>query len=166
MTEPEEPDRTGEVLRRLDELTDLFRRRLQDDRDKRQLIEQLSERLSHAESGPFRQYLHPFVNGMAVVLDRLDRYAGPDPEFVASVRAELLQLLTVHGVTEVPLSGPFDPSCHEAVGVRPSPGTPPGTILEVYSRGLAHGTWVFRPARVVVAAAPPDPAAPDQPPAV
>ncbi|MGH3239451.1 MAG: nucleotide exchange factor GrpE [Spirillospora sp.] len=150
----------GEVLRRLDELTDLFRRRLQDDRDKRVLIEKLGERLSQAESGPFRQYLHPFVSGLALVLDRLDRYAGPDAEFIASLQAELLQLLSLHGVNEVPVSGAFDPSRHEAVGVREAPGTPPGTVLEVYSRGLAHGSWVFRPARVIVstqASAPPDP---------
>ena len=165
MTGPDAPVPAGEVLRRLDELTDLFRRRLQDDRDKRRLIERLDERLSQAEAGPFRQYLHPFVNGMALVLDRLDRYRGPDPEFVASVREELLQLLGMHGVTEVPVSGPFDPACHEAVDVREAPGAPPGTILEVHSRGFAHGSWVFRPARVVVAAARQNPAGDDQPPA-
>lgn len=141
-----------EILARLDCLTDLFRRRLEDDRDKRRLIDELSDRLRDAESGPFRQYLSPFVNSLALVLDRLNQYTGPDQEFASSIRTEIIELLATHGVVEVPHTGLFDPSCHQVVSSRPEPDTVPGTILEIHSCGLAHGSWVFRAARVIVAA--------------
>jgi hypothetical protein len=138
---------TQDVLDRLDYLRDLFERRLLDDRDKRAMIEELRE-------GPFRQYLHPFVRGIALVLDHLDRYDGADTRFVASIRDELLDLLADHGVIEVPVSGPFDPRRHEAVGTRADPGRAAGVIVEVRRRGLAHRDWVFRPAQVVVSEEP------------
>jgi molecular chaperone GrpE (heat shock protein) len=149
---PTGPTGNEEVLRRLDDLTDLFRRRLQDDRDKRRLIDELSERLRAADTGPFRQYLLPFMNGIAVVLDRLARHDGPDAEFTASIRAELLELLASHAVTEVPTSGPFDPAHHTVISSRQDLAHPPGTVIDVDSCGLTQGSWVFRPARVIVSA--------------
>ncbi|TDD86384.1 nucleotide exchange factor GrpE [Actinomadura rubrisoli] len=152
MTDDAEQTRLEEIARRLGDLEDLFRRRLLDDRDKRRLIDDLGRRVRDSEHGLFRQYLHPFINGIALVLDRLDRYSGPDREYVSSVRAELLEVMALQGVTEVPTRGPFDPSHHAAVETRQVTGFPPGTILEVSSCGLAHGSWIFRPARVVVSA--------------
>lgn len=140
----------GEIVRRLDDLADLFVRRLADDRTRRLAVEELSEKLRQAELGPFRQYLHPFVHGTALVLDRLDRYEGPDPQFVASIRDELLDLLERHGVRQIEVAAGFDPTGHEAVEVRHDPDAPPGAVLAVRRAGFAHGTWVFRPAQVVV----------------
>jgi molecular chaperone GrpE (heat shock protein) len=153
---PEADDRFGEVFRRLDELADLFTRRLADDRARRVAVEELTEQLHRAERGPFRQILHPFVHGVALVIDRLDRYAGPDPEFVASIRAELADVLARHGVTEVAVEDGFDPTRHEAVELRHEPDAPPGAVLEVRRSGFAHGGWVFRPAQVTVNAEDPE----------
>jgi molecular chaperone GrpE (heat shock protein) len=140
----------GDVVERLDNLADLFVRRLADDRARRAAVEELSERLRQAELGPFRQYLHPLVHGLAMVVDRLDRYGGPDPEFAASIRDELLDLLERQGVREVGTADGFDPTTQEAVEVRTDGDVAPGTILEVRRTGFAHGPWVFRPAQVVV----------------
>lgn len=150
LVEAEPQDRLDELGRRLDELADLFTRRLADDRARRAAVEELTERLRQAEAGPFREILHPFVHGVALVIDRLDRYAGPDPEFATSIRDELLDVLERHGVRPVPIDGEFDPSTQEAVEVRHDPDHPAGAILEVRRAGFAHGTWVFRPAHVVV----------------
>jgi molecular chaperone GrpE (heat shock protein) len=143
-------DRADEIVRRLDELADLFTRRLSDDRARRVAVEELTERLRQAELGPFRQILHPFVHGVALVIDRLDRYRGADPEFAASIRDELVDVLTRHGVQEVSVDGGFDPASHEAVELRHDPNKPPRAVLEVRRTGFAHGGWVFRPAQVVV----------------
>jgi molecular chaperone GrpE (heat shock protein) len=150
LVDTESRDPLDELHRRLDELADLFTRRLADDRARRVAVEELTERLRQAEAGPFREILHPFVHGVALVIDRLDRYAGSDPAFAASIREELLDVLERHGVREVPVEGEFDPSTQEAVEVRHDPDYPPGEILEVRRTGFAHGAWVFRPAQVVV----------------
>lgn len=146
----EHADGLAEITQRLDELADLFVRRLADDRARRLAVEELSERLKQAELGPFRQYLHPFVQGMALVVDRLDRYDGPDPEFVGSIRAELLDLLDRYGVREIDVTEGFDPATQEAVDTGRDPVAPAGTVLEVRRTGFVHGSWVFRPAQVVV----------------
>lgn len=157
------PDEDGELARRLDELADLFTRRLSDDRARRLAVEELAERLRQAELGPFRQVLHPFVHGVALVIDRLDRYQGPDPDFAASIRDELLDVLERHGVREVSVQDGFDPASHEAVDLRHDPDQPPGAVLELRRTGFAHGGWVFRPAQVVVNSFPePDPEPPDR----
>lgn len=140
----------AEITKRLDDLADLFVRRLSDDRARRAAVEELSERLRQAELGPFRQYLQPFVHGLALVVDRLDRYEGPDPEFATSIGDELRELLDRHGVREVEVGEEFDPAGHEAVEVRHEPEKSAGAVLEVRRAGFAHGPWVFRPAHVVV----------------
>lgn len=145
----------AEITRRLDELADLFTRRLSDDRARRVAVEELTEQLRQAELGPFRQILHPFVHGVALVIDRLDRYSGPDPEFAASIRDELADVLVRHGVTEVSAQNGFDPTRHEAVELRHEPDEPPGAVLAVGRAGFAHGGWVFRPAQVTVNTGPP-----------
>lgn len=152
------PTELQEVSRRLDELADLFTRRLADDRARRLAVEELTERLRQADLGPFRQILHPFVHGVALVIDRLDRYQGADPGFAASIRDELVDVLSRHGVQEIPVADGFDPAGHEAVDIRHDPDQPPGAVIEVRRTGFAHGGWVFRPAQVVVNAFPePDP---------
>ena len=137
------------VHARLDMLLDLFRRRLQDDRVKAKAIDELASRLRAAEEGQFRQVLHPLVRRLALVVDRLDAYAGTDPDFVASVREEILDVLLDHGIRSIEVGSEFDPATQEAVGTEVTAAAP-GTVRPV-RRGLAHGDWVFRPAQVIVA---------------
>jgi molecular chaperone GrpE len=145
VTVPTENPETQDVHTKLDYLTSLFQR---------QLISALDERLRQAEVGPFRQYLLPFVSGIALLLDRMERYEGPDPSLAVSVRDELLELLAAHGVQQVPASGRFDPALHEVAESRVDPAVPPGQVIEVFSCGLTHESTVLRPARVVVSAVP------------
>lgn len=144
-------DPLGRIEQRLDELTDLFRRRLMDDRDKRRLIEAAAERAKEAEQGPFRQYLHSLVVGIAMVVDRLDAYQGDDQQLVASIREELLDSLARQGVVPVAADGPIDPRVHDVVAVEgrlPATGDQHMVVSHVQSRGYRHGDWIFRPARV------------------
>jgi molecular chaperone GrpE len=50
---------------------------------------------------------------------------------------------------------PFDPRIHEAVSQEPSAVAKPGSILRELQKGYLIGEKLLRPARVVVAAAPP-----------
>lgn len=149
------PSSSATVEERLDELTDLVRRRLLDDRDKRRMLDDLTERLHTAEQGVFRQVLHPLVAGLALALDRCDRYDGTDPQFVASLRDELLELLSRHGVHTVPTDGEVDVRRHEVVGT--VVGEENDERYAVHSevrRGLQHDGWVFRPAQVIASVPP------------
>jgi molecular chaperone GrpE (heat shock protein) len=142
------------VHARLDMLLDLFRRRLQDDRAKAKAIDELASQLRAAEEGHFRQVLHPLVRRLAFVVDRLDAYAGTDPDFVGSVREEILDVLLDHGIRSIDVGPEFDPATQEAVGTEVTAAgvtaAGPGTVRPV-RRGFAHGDWVFRPAQVIVA---------------
>ncbi|MFD6101175.1 nucleotide exchange factor GrpE [Nocardia salmonicida] len=148
MTHPEDTPIDG-LTREVRYLRDLFVRRLQDDTEKRALIDDLFARSKQAEIGPFRQYLQPLVSDLALLIGRLDGYRGIDEGFVDSIRDELLEALNRYGVREVPTDGLFDPALHEAVSVAES-AAPEHTVLAVHRRGFSHDGWVFRPAAVVI----------------
>jgi molecular chaperone GrpE (heat shock protein) len=147
------PDGLSAIEARLDELTDLFRRRLLDDKDKRRLIDEAHEHFRTAGAGPFRQFLHPMVTALALVVDRLDAYQGADPDFVGSIRDELLDVLGRHGVLPVQDAGPVDPLRHEVVAVEGEHAAQM-VVSRVVRQGFQHGGWVFRPAQVVAAPLP------------
>ncbi|MFC9897652.1 nucleotide exchange factor GrpE [Nocardia sp. NPDC127579] len=148
MTQHDETAVDG-LVREIGYLRDLFVRRLREDTDKRALIDDLFARTKQAELGPFRQYLQPLVSDLALLIGRLDDYAGSDAGFIDSVRDELLEALARYGVREVPTDGVFDPSLHEAVAVQESEA-PQHSVLAVRRRGFSHDGWVFRPASVVI----------------
>lgn len=99
------------------------------------------------------------------VLDNLERAVeaadDADPSVIAGfemVRAQLEGLLQLRGVTEVPASvgERFDPELHEAVQTVPSDDHDAGAVLSVLERGYRFEDGaLLRPARVVVASAPP-----------
>lgn len=61
------------------------------------------------------------------------------------------------GVKELdPQGEPFDPACHEAMTMQPSADAEPGSVLTVIQKGYALNGRLLRPARVVVAAEPPE----------
>ena len=69
----------------------------------------------------------------------------------------LSQVLTDAGITEIDPEGePFDPARHEAISLMPSPTAEPNSVITVVQKGYLLHDRVVRPARVVVAAAPPE----------
>lgn len=68
-------------------------------------------------------------------------------------------VLQRYGIEEVdPQGEPFDPTRHEAMTMQPSADAEPGSVLTVYQKGYALNGRLLRPARVVVAAEPAEPA--------
>ena len=143
----DEPVTTNDLLRRLDELQELFRRRLLDDREKRILLDDLHDRARRAEEGVALEYLLPLIYRLTLIVDRLDAYQGDDRAFAASLRAELLQALHQHGVESLEPTGPVDPAWHETISIT---GEPPGELIatQVVQRGFRYGSRLLRPARV------------------
>ncbi len=110
-----------------------------------------------------------FIIDLLPVIDNYDRALSQEGATLESlkkgieiVRELFLKALASHGVEEIdPLGQPFDPLLHEAVGQEETREFPPDTVCEVLDKGYTqHGT-VVRPARVMVARAPMDVAAPD-----
>ncbi len=61
------------------------------------------------------------------------------------------------GISEVDPEGePFDPARHEAMTLQPSATAEPNTVLTVVQKGYSIHDRLLRPARVIVAQAPPE----------
>jgi len=68
----------------------------------------------------------------------------------------LAQALESVGVEQIdPQGEPFDPNLHEAMSMLPSPHAEPDSIVDVVQKGYVILERLLRPARVIVAAAPP-----------
>jgi molecular chaperone GrpE len=60
------------------------------------------------------------------------------------------------GMSEVDPEGePFDPEMHEAMSMMPAENVEPGSVAQVIQKGYALNGRLLRPARVIVAAEPP-----------
>jgi molecular chaperone GrpE len=81
-------------------------------------------------------------------------------EGVRLVHRALESLLERNGVKEIDTAGAFDPHRHEALLAQPSEAAE-GSVIDVVQKGYTLGDRVIRPARVVVAAAPPQPLRPE-----
>jgi molecular chaperone GrpE len=77
-------------------------------------------------------------------------------EGVQLVYRSLARLLERQGLKEIDAGGKFDPHVHEALLSQPSEREE-GDVIDVVQKGYKLGERVLRPARVVVAAAPPHP---------
>jgi molecular chaperone GrpE len=80
---------------------------------------------------------------------------------VRLVFRSLAQVLERQGLSEISTEGKFDPHVHEALLSQPS-DRDEGEVLDVLQKGYKLGERVLRPARVVVAAAPPHPPEDDE----
>jgi molecular chaperone GrpE len=83
-------------------------------------------------------------------------------EGVRLVHRQLAELLRKEGLAEIETDGKFDPHVHEALLTQPSEA-PEGSVIDVVQKGYKLGDRVLRPARVVVAAAPPEVSGGDSP---
>lgn len=133
-----------ESLRELREevaaLRELFTRRLMEDRQKSELIRNLSDAANFA-------FLEPFLYDLILLLDRLDR---AEDEFSGSVRDELFEILQRRGLELIKVKREFDPKLCKAVRVNESADAAALTVTGVVRRGYTFSGKVIRPAEVVV----------------
>jgi molecular chaperone GrpE len=82
-------------------------------------------------------------------------------EGVALVHRSLASLLERQGLKSISTEGKFDPHVHEALLSQPSEAEE-GSVIDVVQKGYTLGDRVVRPARVVIASAPPAPPEDDE----
>jgi molecular chaperone GrpE len=133
---------------RLDSLTDLFKRRLLDDRAKQAVIEDLQARLTRADKEASATALKPLVDSLALVIERLQS-GQPSAELVASIGNELEYILeSIVGVTTISAAAgdAIDRLRHEVVSAAGQ-----GTdlrVAELVRTGYEKDGVVLRPAKV------------------
>jgi molecular chaperone GrpE len=109
------------------------------------------------------------VKELLPILDDLERalLAAAEHEEAALedgvrlVHRSLATLLERQGLQPIETDGMFDPHVHEALLSQPS-GADEGSVIDVVQKGYRIGDRVVRPARVVIAAAPPIPPEDDE----
>ena len=99
--------------------------------------------------------LIPILDDLERALSAAEQHEeGQLEEGVRLVHRSLAGLLERHGVSAIETEGKFDPHVHEALLSQPSEAEE-GSVIDVVQKGYKLGERVVRPARVVVAAAPP-----------
>ena len=128
-------------------------------------LENVRKRASRDVEKAHKFALERFCSELLAVKDSLEiGLATADKADVKSLlagKAATLKLLTTtmerFGVVELnPEGEPFDPQEHEAMSMQPSSDVEPGSVLTVFQKGYALNGRLLRPARVVVASAPPE----------
>jgi molecular chaperone GrpE len=101
--------------------------------------------------------LLPILDDLERALDAVGEHNEASvEEGVRLVHRSLAQLLERNGVKQISTEGKFDPHVHEALLSQPSEAEE-GAVIDVVQKGYTIGDRVVRPARVVIAAAPPEP---------
>ena len=130
-------------------------------------LENVRKRAERDVENAHRFALERFATDLLAVCDSLEMaLASGDDASVESLKegnAATLKLLGTilqrFGVEIVdPQGEPFDPSRHEAMMLQPSDTAEPGSVINVYQKGYLLNGRLLRPARVVVAAEPAEPA--------
>lgn len=146
---PRELDSSNRILGRLDELEELFRRRLLDDRAKVDFVAELKERSEIDDRVIQSRLLRPLANRLVGIVDRINSWDGaPDP-LAVSAGEEIMDILGEFGVETIDIAGRVDPAVHRVVKQVPS-DSPRGTILGVHRYGISLDGRVIRAADVVV----------------
>lgn len=132
---------------RLDELTDLFRRRLLDDRAKQAVIEDLQARLTRAEEAASAASLKPLVEGLSLVIERLHA-SDQAAELRTSITDELEYVLETLGVWVISAKAgePVDRLRHHVASA--TGDGPELRVAELVRAGYEKDGIVLRPATV------------------
>ena len=133
-------------LQRLAADFDNYRKRAA--RDQESLVARANERLV--------KELLPVLDDLGRALEAAAKHEEAAlEEGVQLVQRALADLLAKEGLAEIETNGRFDPHVHEALLTQPSEAEE-GSVIQVLQKGYRLGDRVLRPARVVVAAAPPE----------
>ena len=133
------------LAEQLTALTDLFRRRLLDDRAKQATIEDLQVKLERAERERAAESLRPLATRVSLVIERLQSML-PSTELNNSIIEELDDILETFGIRSFGLGQEVDPRRHEIVSV--SGNGPVLRANELIRAGYEKDGVVLLPARI------------------
>ena len=150
-TGPATADALASLKTEVNQLADLFKRRLMEDRSKNALIETVQEQIRVVNDSLRLRALESLFREALLAIDRLQNEPST-PELVESAVDELLEVFRRRDLTEVDDEGDFDPRLHEAVATVPANAQLlPNTIAAVQRKGYLLGGRLLRPAQVTVA---------------
>jgi molecular chaperone GrpE len=127
-------------------------------------LENVRKRAQRDIESAHRYALERFAGELLPVRDSLElairNGASGDPQSVLAGQEATLKLLErafeKFSIRQIQPGGErFDPTQHEAILMQPSAEAPPNTVLQVVQSGYDLNGRLLRPARVVVATAPP-----------
>lgn len=130
-----------EVKENVKYLQDLFVRRLNEDKQKNEMIKHLENLSSFA-------LIEPFVSELILILDRIE---GNEDDFVQSIGEELLGILQRRGVEKITVTEEFNPAIFKAVKIDETIETDTTKVIQVIRNGYMFSGRVIRPAEVIVA---------------
>ena len=122
---------------------------------KKRAARERAEYVTHANERLVKELL-PILDDLERALDAVGEHQEATvEEGVRLVHRSLASLLERNGVKQIDTDGKFDPHVHEALLSQPSDAEE-GSVIDVVQKGYTIGDRVVRPARVVIAAAPPE----------
>lgn len=137
------------LAEKIDDLADLFKRRLLDDRDKQRMFDALYEQLQDTRRMAEGELILPLARRLLGVIDRLDK--AVDNELAESIADELAELLATSGVEELNVADEsFDAGTQEVGSVVRGDQTATVMVRAVLRRGWRYNGRVLRPTLVSV----------------
>lgn len=137
------------------ELTDTLQRTAAEYQNSRRRQErQLAEEIERSGSHLLRRLL-PILDDLELAFANApqteDEAQRAWVDGLHQIQKKLFSVLEDEGVAVVPLTGPFDPTHHEAISSEPHESIPAGHIIETLRAGYQYKGRVLRPAMVRVA---------------
>jgi molecular chaperone GrpE len=149
-------DRLAALAAERDEAVDRWKRTAADfDNFRKRALRERQELVTLANERLVKDLL-PILDDLERALEAAAQHQEAQlEEGVRLTHRALATLLEQNGVQEIDTSARFDPHVHEALLTQPSEAEE-GSVIDVVQKGYTLGDRVVRPARVVVAAAPPE----------
>jgi molecular chaperone GrpE len=156
-TKAELEQRLEEVERERDEYLNDLKRVAADFDNYRKRAARDQESLAARANEALVKELLPILDDLERALEAAEQHEESKLEDgIRLVHSSLFQALRKQGLEQIEANGRFDPHVHEALLSQPSDAEE-GSVIEVLQKGYRLGDRVLRPARVVVAAAAPEP---------
>ena len=154
--DPDEASSLAGVIAERDEAVDRWKRAAADFENFRKRSVREREELVTLANERLVKDLLPILDDLERALEAAAQHQEAQlEEGVRLTHRALAALLERNGVKEIETGAKFDPHVHEALLTQPSEAEE-GSVIDVVQKGYTLGDRVVRPARVVVAAAPPE----------
>jgi molecular chaperone GrpE len=129
-----------------------LRERAELDNQRKRLARDVDQARRFANEKLLSQLL-PVLDSLDAGLLAASAETGPLKDGLELTLRQLLKVGMDNGMVQVdPQGQAFDPEWHQAISQIASPGTAPGTVVQVFQKGYALNDRLLRPALVVVAA--------------
>lgn len=138
------------ISQQLNNLQDLFKRRLLDDKLKTTMHETLAQQLQLSQSTAEQRSFEPLFKQLLLAVDRLEE--GPaSQELSKSIVDELTQIIENWGCVRIVEEATFNPKFHEVTETLATlDQSEHGKIHNVIRPGYLFGERVLRPSRVSI----------------